>query len=51
MPPVLHVAFRELATRRSKNMFTSYLRLCIYQRHHILQLIAETISTTGLVKG
>ena len=49
MPPVLHVAFWELLSGTPEQMLSHDLRLCMHQRHGVLQLIAESECAAGLV--
>src|ERR1044072_1107435 len=51
MPPVQHIAFFELPCRGRQNLFTRNLGPRIDKRHHVLQLIAKTKSTTRLIKS
>ncbi len=51
MPPVLHVAFFELVRGREQDLFTRDLRTAVDERHHVLQLIAKTVSAAGLIKS
>ena len=50
MPPMLHVAFAELMRGGAQQMLAGEGRLGMHQRHHILQLIAETEGAAGLIK-
>ena len=49
MPPVLHVAFPELARRAEQQMLAQKARLGVDQRHRVLQLIAEAEGAARLV--
>src|ERR1019366_4042054 len=49
-PPMLDVALDELARRGSWQMLTRHRRECRTERHPVLQLIAKSISATGLVE-
>ena len=49
MPPVLHVAFRELVRRTQQQVVAHALRLRVQHRHRILQLIAETKRAARLI--
>ena len=49
MPPVLHVAFAELAGRAEQQVFAQQARLGMDERHRVLQLIAEAESAARLV--
>src|SRR6266536_1919639 len=51
VPPMLDVAFAELVRGGAQQMLAGQRRLSVDQRHHILQLIAETISAAGLIKS
>src|SRR5438132_9328861 len=50
MPPVLHVAFAELAAGSAQEMVAGDLRRRPDQRQDILKLIAEAVGTAGLVE-
>ena len=49
MPPVLHIAFLELAGGREQQMFAHQMRSGVDQGHDVLQLIAETKGPSRLV--
>ena len=49
MPPVLDVSFRELAGGAADQVLAQEARLGVDQRHRVLQLVAETESTSWLV--
>ena len=49
MPPVQDVAFRKLLCRAAKQVFADQARLRVRERHRILQLVAETEGSAGLV--
>ena len=49
MPPVLDIALEKLSSRGSQHMFACKARPRERQRHHVLQLIAETERPSGLV--
>ena len=51
MPPVLHVALDELPRGRAQDVFARELRCGMHERHHILELVAESEGTARLVKG
>src|SRR6266513_586510 len=51
MPPMLYIAFAKLMRRGAEKMLADQGRLGVYQRHHVLQLIAEAIRTAGLIKA
>jgi len=51
MPPVLHIAFFELARCASQDVRARKRRLCIHECHHILQLIAESIRAAPLIQS
>ena len=51
MPPVLHVPFPELPRRRAQEVLAGQSRFGVHQRHHILQLVAETEGAAGLVES
>ena len=42
MPPVLHVAFFKLVASGEQDLLARQGRTAVNQRHHVLQLIAET---------
>ena len=50
MPPMLRIAFGELACRRHQNVFPSNLWRGVQKRHGILQLIAESESSARLIQ-
>ena len=47
---MLHVAFAELTRGSAQQMLAGQGWLGMHQRHHILQLIAESIRAAGLIK-
>src|ERR1700722_7965068 len=49
MPPMLYIAFGELAGSRAQQMFPRHFRLRDAERHHVLKLIAKAVSTAGLI--
>ena len=49
MPPVLHVAFAELAAGRPQQMFTRGPRRGVEQRGRVLELVAEPVRAARLV--
>src|SRR3989304_10591450 len=49
MPPMLDITFLELMRRAEEEVLTHETRVCVDERHHILQLVAETEGTPGLV--
>src|SRR3989338_4375068 len=49
-PPMLKVALDKLSSRGSKEMFPWELRFRHHERHSILQLIAKSVCTAGLVQ-
>ena len=49
MPPMLHIALTELASRTQQQVLAHELRLGVNECHHVLQLIAETERTARLV--
>ena len=49
-PPMLHVAFDELARRRAEQMLARQRGLRDRQRHHVLQLIAKAVRAARLVE-
>src|ERR1051326_6242487 len=50
MPPVLHVAFFELMLARQHDLVACDLRPAVNNGHHVLQLIAKTISAARLIE-
>ena len=50
MPPVLHVAFLELVRSCEQDLFARDFRTAVDERHHVLQLIAETKRAARLIK-
>src|SRR5271168_4008443 len=50
MPPVLDVTFRELVRGRAQQLFAGHSAFRNIQRHHILQLVAESVGATYLVE-
>src|SRR3546814_607733 len=50
-PPVLHIAFLELAPGRAQQLRAGFIGFGDAGRHHVLQLVAETVGTAGLVVG
>ena len=51
MPPVLHIAFGELARRRQQQLAAQHGRRHHRERHGVLQLIPKTERATGLVEA
>ena len=51
MPPVLHVAFFKLMSGGEHDLLSRNFRMAVDQRHNVLQLIAKTECTAGLVKS
>src|SRR3989338_40268 len=49
-PEMLKVALDKLSSRGSKEMFPCELRFRHHERHSILQLIAKSVCTAGLVQ-
>ena len=49
MPPVLDISFPELAARAQQQVFAHQSRLGMDERHHVLQLVAETERAAGLI--
>src|SRR3546814_5931574 len=47
-PPVLHIAFLELAPGRAQQLRAGFVGFGDAGRHHVLQLVAETVGTAGL---
>jgi len=51
VPPVQNISLQELVGRTAQEMFPGKLRFCIYQRHRILQLVAEAECSARLVES
>ena len=51
MPPVLNVPLHELMGRGSDQVLARDRALGYGQGHHILELVAESVGTTGLIEG
>ena len=49
MPPMLDISFRELTGRAQEQVLAHEARLGVDERHHVLQLIAETEGAPRLV--
>src|SRR3972149_11629420 len=49
MPPMLDITFLELMRRAEEEMLTHKTRVCMYERHHVLQLVPKTESPPRLV--
>jgi hypothetical protein len=49
MPPVLDIALLELTGRAKQLLLAREVRLGAGECHHVLQLIAETVGSSGLV--
>src|SRR3990172_6515079 len=49
MPPMLDITFLELMRRAEEEMLTHETRVCMYERHHVLQLVPKTESPPRLV--
>jgi hypothetical protein len=50
-PPMLHIAFEELARRRAQQVLARNVGPRHAQRHHILQLIAKAIGAARLIES
>ena len=50
MPPMLHIAFAELMRGGAQQMLAGEGRFGMHQRHHVLQLVAESVGAAGLIK-
>ena len=50
MPPVLHVAFDELARGGAQQVLARDAGVATLKRHHILELVAETIGAAQLIE-
>src|SRR3990172_5877920 len=48
---MLDITFFELMRRAEEEMLTHKTRVCVYERHHILQLVTETECTPRLVES
>src|SRR6185437_910165 len=51
MPPMLHVAFNELPSRRAKQLRASHVASCDAQGQDVLKLISETVCSAQLIEG
>src|SRR5262245_16196967 len=51
MPPMLYVTFFELVRAGANNLCPGHGGTAVDKGHHVLQLIAETISATRLIAG
>src|ERR1700730_17185092 len=51
MPPMLHIAFLELASGGTKDLLASQFRLRVNKRAHVLQLIPKPVSAAGLIES
>src|SRR3989338_8881236 len=49
VPPVLHIPLEELALGATDQLLAGEPRCRMDQRHGVLQLIAETVGTAGLL--
>src|SRR5450830_182232 len=49
MPPMLHIPLKELALGATDQLLAGEPRCRMDQRHGILQLIAESVGTAGLI--
>jgi len=45
------LAFAKLACGGAKQMLAGQRRFSMNQRHHVLQLVAKTVSAAGLIKA
>src|ERR1700693_1751703 len=50
VPPMLDIALEELMGRRPHKMLAGKRRLGVDERHRVLQLVAKSVSPTGLIK-
>ena len=48
---MLHIAFAELMRRGAQKMLAGQGRFGMHQRHHILQLVAKSEGSAGLIKS
>src|SRR6185436_20554993 len=51
MPPVLDIAFHELACGSAQNVVARERGRRMHKRHDILQLVTESVGTARLIKG
>ena len=51
VPPMLHIALGELARRGQHDLRAQHLRRRPGQRHRVLQLVAKSVRTPGLVEA
>src|SRR5207344_2868781 len=51
MPPVLHVAFHELAASGPEEMLPRDLPVRNGQGHHVLELVTKPVRAAGLIEG
>src|SRR3989338_9391459 len=50
MPPVLNISLDKLVSGKCQQLFPDHFRFRMDQRHHILKLVPETESPSGLIK-
>ena len=50
MPPMLNISFQELTGRAPQQVLAHQMRPGVDERHHVLQLIAETVGPARLIK-
>src|SRR5687767_6500021 len=50
MPPVLDITLHELPRRGAQNLLASHITFRNCERHHILKLVAKTVSAACLIK-
>jgi hypothetical protein len=48
---VLDIAFHKLARSRAQNVVARNFGCSVYEAHYILQLVAEPVGATRLIKG
>src|ERR1051325_4422005 len=51
VPPVLDIAFHELACGGAQNVAARKRGRRMHKRHHVLQLVAESVGAARLIKG
>src|SRR5205809_3550893 len=51
MPPVLDIAFHELSRGRAQDVVPCEVGRGVHEGHHVLQLVAESVSAARLIKG
>src|SRR5438067_10668903 len=51
MPPVLDIALHKLSRGRAQDVVASEVGRGVHEGHHVLQLVAEAVTATRLIKG